>query len=174
MRSSETEPREAAAARHHRVLVIGYGNPLRGDDGLGRVIAERVAETARPDAIDVIVAHQLTPELAEPISRARLVIFVDAATDVPAGRVKVAPMVVTADDAAAPGCFAHHCGPGQLLAAARRLYGREPEAWSLVVGGQRWDYAVGLSPAVERGVPRLLRYIEMLIAARLTAEPSHA
>lgn len=169
MRSRETEEKDQTT---RRVLVIGYGNPLRGDDGLGRVIGERIAETARPEAIDVIVAHQLTPELAEPVSRADLVIFVDAAVDVPAGRIKVVPVI--ADAMEAPGTLAHHCGPAQLLAAAQHLYGHGPEAWAISVGGARWDYAESLSPAVERLVPRLLHYIELLIAVRFRAEAGHA
>jgi hydrogenase maturation protease len=169
MRSRETD--ESCEATR-RVLVIGYGNPVRGDDGLGQVIAERVAETARPEAIGVIVAHQLTPELVDPISRSDLVIFVDAAVDVPAGRIKVVPII--ADAVEAPGALGHHCCPAQLLAAAKRLYAHSPEAWAIVVGGERWDYAESLSPAVEHLVPRLLHYIELLIAVRLPAEAGHA
>ena len=169
MRSRETD--ESCEATR-RVLVIGYGNPLRGDDGLGQVIAARIAETARPEAIGVVVAHQLTPELAEPISRSDLVIFVDAAVDVPAGQIKVVPII--ADAREAPGTLGHHCGPSQLIAAAQDLYGHSPEAWAIVVGGASWDYAESLSPAVEHLVPRVLHYIELLIAVRLPAEAGHA
>ena len=169
MRSRETDQTPETT---RRVLVIGYGNPLRGDDGLGQVIAARIAETARPEAIGVIVAHQLTPELAEPISRSDLVIFVDAAVNLPAGRIKVVPVLPDALDA--PATLGHHCGPAQLLAAAQRVYGHGPEAWAIVVGGASWDYAESLSPAVERLVPRLLHYIELLIAVRFRAEAGHA
>lgn len=61
------------------VLILAYGNPLRRDDGVGWVIGERLAEMLREDVADVRVLHQLTPELAEPISRAGAVIFIDAA-----------------------------------------------------------------------------------------------
>ena len=169
MRSRETDD---TCEQIRRVLVIGYGNPLRSDDGLGQVIAERVAESARSEAINVIVAHQLTPELAEPISRATLVIFVDAAADMPAGRIKVAPVVADAHGAA--GSLGHHCDPPRLLATAEKLYGRAPEAWAIFVGGASWDLAESLSPAVERLVPRLLHDVELLIAVRLPAETSHA
>jgi hydrogenase maturation protease len=159
-----------------RVLVIGYGNPLRGDDGLGRVIAARVAESARPQGIEVVVAHQLTPELAESISRADLVIFVDAAADLPPGQIRILPVV--ADTPCGHGSFAHHCTPNQLLTAAQALYAHRPEAWAITVGGECWDYSETLSPAVERLVPRLLHYIDLLVAVRLPApaesEATHA
>jgi hydrogenase maturation protease len=58
-------------------LIIGYGNPLRGDDGLGWQVAGELAKCV--DAlISAVAVQQLTPELAEPVSDADLVIFVDA------------------------------------------------------------------------------------------------
>ena len=59
-------------------LVIGYGNTLRGDDGIGPAVAEAVAALGLP-GVRVIVAHQLTPELAADLADAQLVVFVDAA-----------------------------------------------------------------------------------------------
>jgi len=47
-----------------RVLVIGYGNTLRGDDGLGQRAAEALAQRALPDGVEVLSCHQLTIELA--------------------------------------------------------------------------------------------------------------
>ena len=169
MRSRATDPEDERVCR---VLLIGYGNPLRGDDGLGRVIAERVAESARPEGIDVVVAHQLTPELAEPISRADLVIFVDAAVDVPPGQVRIVPIVADARRERAG--LIHHCTPERLLTAAQELYARRPEAWAIAVGGACWDYRDTLSPAIERLVPRLIHYVELLIAVRLAKELGRA
>ena len=63
------------------MLIIGYGNPLRGDDGVGWRVAE-AAGTALPEgAATVLAVHQLTPELSAPISRAGRVVFVDAAAE---------------------------------------------------------------------------------------------
>jgi hypothetical protein len=54
------------------------------------------------------------------------------------------------------------------------LFGPAPEAWAIIVGGSRWELGASLSPAVDRLVPRLLHYIELLIAVRLPAEAGHA
>jgi hydrogenase maturation protease len=169
MKPRETEP---SRVEPRRVLVIGYGNPLRGDDALGRVIAEHMLGSPRPEGIDVIVTHQLTPELAEPISRADLVIFADAAVGLPPGRMRIVPIV---SETAATQSFAHHCGPERLLAAAQRLYGHRPEAWSISVGGAKWDLGARLSREVEMIVPALMHHIELLIAARVAhREAEHA
>jgi Ni,Fe-hydrogenase maturation factor len=62
------------------ILIIGYGNTLRGDDGAGQRVAEMVSEWGL-DEVRSLSVHQLTPELAEPISTAKLAIFVDAYPD---------------------------------------------------------------------------------------------
>ena len=61
-----------------RTLIIGYGNPLRGDDGVGWEVASRLAATIPEEAAHIMTVHQLTPELAESVSEAELVIFIDA------------------------------------------------------------------------------------------------
>ena len=65
-----------------RLLVIGYGNTLRGDDGVGPRAAEAIATLALP-GVRALVCPLLTPELAEAVSQAGVVIFVDAAVDAP-------------------------------------------------------------------------------------------
>src|SRR5262245_16832288 len=70
----ETGVRAAMA----EVMVLGYGNTLRRDDAVGPLVAEAVSRWGRPDVVALAVP-QLVPELAEPLSRARLAIFVDAA-----------------------------------------------------------------------------------------------
>jgi len=97
-------------------LIIGYGNPLRGDDGFGYRAAERI-----PDALAV---HQLTPELMEPISRADRVTFLDACCDGTPGEIRTRRIVPKKDGAA----FTHQSTPESLLAGALALYGRAPEA----------------------------------------------
>src|SRR5687767_15002380 len=76
------------AARPHqemnasKLLVIGYGNTLRRDDGVGPRVAETVGALRLP-GVRTLVCQQLSPEHAEPISQADAVVFVDAAVDAP-------------------------------------------------------------------------------------------
>jgi hydrogenase maturation protease len=60
------------------VVVIGYGNTLRGDDGAGPAVAQAIADRALP-GVRSLAVPQLTPELAEIVAEANLVVFVDAA-----------------------------------------------------------------------------------------------
>ena len=59
-------------------LLIGWGNGLRQDDGVGLLIAERVEGWSRP-RLEVLAIPQLTPELASRLAEAARVLFVDAA-----------------------------------------------------------------------------------------------
>jgi hydrogenase maturation protease len=60
-----------------KTLVIGYGNTLRGDDGVGSLVAEQVATWSLPDVRSHSI-HQLTPELAAEIAQAEQIFFIDA------------------------------------------------------------------------------------------------
>ena len=82
------------------VLVVGYGNPLRSDDGVGWRAAQLLATDPRLAGARVLARHQLVPELALDVSRAPLVVLVDAAADGDPGSVSlrwVRPCAVAPD-----------------------------------------------------------------------------
>jgi len=128
------------------LLVIGYGNTLRGDDGVGPRVAEAVARLALP-GVCARAFPLLTPELAEPISKAGVVIFVDAAVDAPRDvrMRKLAP-------AASSQVMAHAASPATLLALARDVFGRAPEAWWLTIPVEELGIGETLTPLAQRGV----------------------
>ena len=75
----------AAAGGRTRIVVAGYGNPLRGDDGAGWRVACAVREryAGRPD-VEVLAGQQPVPEWAPVLAGAGVAYLVDAAP-VPAG-----------------------------------------------------------------------------------------
>src|SRR5271169_1528567 len=52
-----------------RTLIIGYGNPLRSDDGFGWHAGRLLAQSLADQDAKIITCHQLTPELAETLSQ---------------------------------------------------------------------------------------------------------
>jgi hydrogenase maturation protease len=127
------------------ILIIGYGNALRGDDGVG----PRVAEALRgAPGVEAVAVHQLTPEWAEPISRAGLVVFIDAAAGGRAGEVRCIPLAATPGR---PG--SHETTPAGLLAMAADWFGRCSLAYMVTIGGESFAVGEGLSAAVEAAVP---------------------
>lgn len=97
-------------------LVIGIGNTLRCDDGFGWYAAQRLEELLPPGSAQVQVCHQLDPEFAETISKARLVIFIDASSKGTPGQLCVEEVVPGNEQW---GAFYHHLDPPGILACAR-------------------------------------------------------
>jgi hydrogenase maturation protease len=137
-----------------RLLIIGYGNTLRGDDGVGPKVAEAVEALSLP-GVRTLVCALLTPELAEPVSQVSAVVFVDAAVD--------APREVQMRRLAAAGSsqvMAHAASPATLLALARDVFGHAPEAWLLTIPVREFGVGEELSPLAQTGLKIALREIE--------------
>jgi len=145
-------------------LVIGYGNPLRADDGVGWVVAQRLRSELAGDRFEgdvvVLAEHQLTPELAEAIARARLVIFVDARVGDRPGRVGCRIVAQSGDGSQA---FSHEVDPSSLVQLARLLYGACPTSLVISVAGEDFGYGTNLSPVVEAAIPEVLRCIRAML-----------
>jgi len=128
------------------LLVIGYGNTLRQDDGAGPKVAEAMAALALP-GVRTLACHLLTPELAEEVSRARMVIFVDAAVDA-LREVQMRPLIA----AESSQIMAHAASPAALLAVARDVFGHAPDARWLTIPIQELGIGEELSPLAQRGL----------------------
>lgn len=137
-------------------LVIGYGNTLRGDDGVGPRVAEAVQQLALP-GVRALVCPLLTPELADPISRAHTVIFVDAAVDAPP-EVQLRPL--EPNDSSQ--LMAHAADPRTLLALARDVFGHTPQAWWLTIPAVTLDFREELSPRTQLGFVEAMAKIQTL------------
>lgn len=160
---------------HSARLVIGYGTPLRADDGLGWIVAQRLRESLNGDDpfgdVVVLAEHQLTPELAEPISRAQLVIFIDAREGDYPGRIECRVVTPSGDGAPA---FSHEVDPPSLVQMARLLYGASPTALVVSVDGAAFGYGTALSPAVQAAIPRVIRRIRELLTGGALAVTASA
>lgn len=132
-------------------LVIGWGNTLRSDDGVGVYAAQAIAQFG----IETLAVHQLTLELAEPISHAGTIIFIDACDDAAPGVISVR----RAEAQAGSSAFVHSVTPESLLAAARDLYGAQPDACLFTVGGADFGYGESLSPEVQAALSELITQV---------------
>jgi len=143
-------------------LVIGYGNWLRMDDGLGPWLAALPRAGWTP-----IAAHQLLPEHAEVIHRAEQVVFIDAEIGAKAGVVfaeRIAPCEET-DHTHALGAFTHNATPRLLLGVARDLYGASPPALLISVAGAEFGHGDGFSADVCARLPEITAQVDDLIDA---------
>jgi hydrogenase maturation protease len=175
-----------------RPLVIGYGNSLRRDDGIGWHVARRLDADPRASGIDVIAARQLTPELAYDLHRATRVVLVDAAVgssadaasatvgecvvgDCVVGDCVVGECVVGELDEGqeTAGPSSHHCTPLALAALARALYGSVAPITTVGVGICSLDQGESLTPRVAQGLPRIVDLV-LDLALNRPKESEHA
>ena len=135
-------------------LVIGYGNPGRGDDGLGPALADRLAAMRLP-GVEVLVDFQLKPEHALRLADSRRVIFADAAMNLSAP-FRLSPLA----PAETGDMTSHAMPPGVLLALARDLVGARPEAHVLAIGGEAFGQMHdGLSATARRNLDAALAHL---------------
>ena len=139
-----------------QLLVIGYGNELRRDDGVGTKVAAAVAEWKLP-RIEAIDCQQLTPELTEPISLAAHVVFVDAALDA-GGSIQIREIEPDQNSQV----MTHATNPRALLALAKQAFGRCPPATWLTIPIQDVDFGEELSPLARQGLEIAMEKIRLL------------
>jgi hydrogenase maturation protease len=120
-------------------LVIGIGNILRGDDGVGALLADQVCGCS---------VQQLTPELAEELAVLDKVLFIDAWV-APVGAAPVLARIVPI----AGSTGSHRLEPAQLLAISQALYGHTPEAFLLRVPATTFVHGTTLSPDLKATLP---------------------
>jgi hydrogenase maturation protease len=151
------------------VLVVGYGNTLRSDDGIGWHAAGLLAADPRLAGADVLACHQLVPELATDIRRASLVVLVDAAADGDPGTVSVRRVRPRSPR---PASWSHHLDPEALAGLAEALYGAVPPIALVRVAAGSFAEGDRLSKALERALPRVVEVVVGVVTcARPPAEP---
>lgn len=141
------------------LLVIGYGNTLRSDDGVGPKVAAAIAALSLA-GVQTLACDLLTPELADPIAGAAVVVFVDAAVDAPR-EVQLRPLA----PAASSQIMAHAADPRTMLALARDVFGHAPAAWWLTIPVESLGVGEELSALAQRGFERAVEEVKRLAAS---------
>jgi hydrogenase maturation protease len=115
------------------VLVIGYGNPAREDDGLGPALIERL-EKMGMDGVALDADYQLTVEDAANIADYDVVVFVDAAVkgNDPYEFYPLTPKQLSAFST-------HSVGPEEVLGLACDLFYAKTEAYMLAIRGYSFE-----------------------------------
>jgi len=122
-----------------KILVYGFGNPGRQDDGLGPAIIEKL-EDEKIAGVDTDCNYQLNIEDAYSIAENDIVVFVDASLDAdePFSFSKIEPSAEIT-------FTTHSMSPQSVLALCAELYDRKLDAYVLGIRGYEWDFEVGLT-----------------------------
>ncbi len=148
-----------------RVLVIGYGNTLRGDDAAGVRAAERIS-ALYPEAACRCV-HQLSPEIAADLAEADEVFFLDAS--VIAAEVQ-AHLLTEAEEEAMPESItvdgrSHFVTPAGLVRLCKVLYERCPIVWIVGIPASELDFREELSERTSEAVDLCVEVVGRLLMA---------
>jgi hydrogenase maturation protease len=144
--------------RPRSILVIGYGNDLRGDDAAGPCAAAEISDWKLP-WLQVLVVHQLVPELADPLAAADCAIFLDAHAAPAVSGLLVQRLQPTASSSG----LDHTTDPQGLLALARTAFGRAPEAWWITIPAVDFSFGAPLSPLARGGIAEALDRVRLLV-----------
>ncbi len=155
-----------------RMLIAGFGNVFRRDDGVGPAVvnALRVRLGRAPlgplddgfddlgHTVDTVVLHQLVPELVETIKDYSLLIFVDAHV----GNLPEDIRVEMLDATYTQPFVSHQIHPSTVLALAQQMYGYAPRAVLLSIRGYDFDFGEGLSAQTAALVSPAVAHIQAL------------
>lgn len=125
-----------------KCLIIGCGNTLRGDDGLGPNIAEGLKDVVESDGVDVriMALPQLDVILAPEMCEADIVIFVDARADDNEALVKIERIEPVAGSATLQHT-SHTVSMPVLLRIALDWYGTAPLCYAVMP--KAYDFSIG-------------------------------
>jgi hydrogenase maturation protease len=147
------------------ILVLGYGNPGRMDDGLGPAFAESV-EKLGISGVTVEANYQLTVEDAAVISEHQVVLFVDSSMEGPGPFTleRIRPRAATSFST-------HSLTPPALLELARELFGSEAEGYVLGIRGYEFDgFGEGLSRQAESNLEAALNFLVPALGRAIQGE----
>lgn len=147
-----------------RVLIYGYGNPGRQDDGLGNAMAEKVQAWINEHNLDCMNTdnnYQLNIEDAEKISEWEVVVFVDATKDESIHEFTFRP--VEPSDAKVEFTM-HAVSPSYVLHLSEKLFNKKPETYVLAIRGFEWDMKEGLTDNATLNLEQAFQYLTRKLA----------
>ena len=140
------------------ILLIGYGNPGRLDDGLGPKLSEEINKLNLPD-VTVDSNYQLTVEDAAAVAEHDIVIFADACVDSkdPFYFKKIIPK----EDMS---FTTHSITPENVLAISHNLFGAETKGYLLGIKGYKFnEFGSQLSEGAKNNLNLALEYLKDLM-----------
>jgi hydrogenase maturation protease len=142
-----------------KILVVGYGNSLRSDDGAAHVVTSRLQQQELSQ-VQVLSVQQLTPELAETLSQVQLAIFVDVYMSDGDTQLRVESLPSQEQlESEARWKWIHQATPRSLLALTKQVYGVSPEAWWVLIPAVNLDLGETPSAIAQSGIDAATEYI---------------
>lgn len=145
----------------NKLLIFGYGNPGRGDDALGSLLAQHI-ELLKAQRqwhhVDVLTAYQLQIENAMDIAEYRMTLFIDAHSTC-SNPYHFSRCQPESDHS----YTTHTLTPDALLSVYCRAYKKDPPpCYLLSIHGESFELGQSLSKIASKNLNRAITFVEQL------------
>ena len=144
-----------------QILIYGYGNPGRQDDGLGVALVEKLEAWVRGEqliGIEFDSNYQLKIEDAAAIAQKDLVIFADASEE------DLEDFCLSKVDGSTKVTFTtHSASPGYIVELCKELFQQEPLVYLLHIKGYEWAFQAGLSERAQDNLDQALAFMKTIL-----------
>lgn len=141
-----------------KILIIGIGNTLRSDDGIGKYICDCIEKINVPN-VHCTTAYQLETNLLEEFIQYDTVIIADAAVS-----GKPVSFINAATLEHQPVSSSHHADAASMVVLAKQLYQKDIEIFLCAVRGNNFEMGEQLSTIAvhhaDDAVNTILNYIK--------------
>lgn len=156
---------------HEKILILGIGNYLMGDEGIGVHAAQALSQETWPDYVQVMDGGTGGFHLLRYFEENQYVILIDATLDGnPPGTIRLIKPKFAKDFP--PAMSTHDIGLKDMVSALQ-LLGRMPEIDLLVVSIESiQQQGIELTPGLAAVVPGLVEKVKDLLKTRISTSPS--
>lgn len=135
-------------------LVLAYGNPVRGDDGIGFAAAEYLRASGL-DGVTVDTDYQLSIEDALNVAEHDFTVFIDAALE---GEEPYTFEEI--EERETPAVFTHSLEPSRLMGLANNLFGNRRVGYQLGIRGYEFTmFTEGLTEKAKDNLNKAMEFI---------------
>lgn len=145
------------------LLIIGYGNPLREDDGIGWHLAGWLAETLLDSTIQIIQSHQLFPEYADNLSNTQKALFIDCKHGSSVGQIAFREINTSAIQSEK--ATFHHMSIEGILNMTQSLFQHMPKAYVFSVESDQFSHSDTFSASLKNKLHTIQETLTQRISA---------
>lgn len=144
-----------------KILVYGYGNPGRQDDGLGVLLSEQIEKWALNNKLECIHTdsnYQLNIEDAAQIADVDLVVFADASQE------NIRDFLFSALEPSPGVDFSmHSVSPAFILNLCNEVYHSHPAAYLLHIKGYEWEFMKEVTPEANINLEKATAFLKKFL-----------
>jgi len=139
--------------------IVGIGNTLRGDDAVGKYVAEAIGKNNLP-GITIIITQQLDIGLAEDLSKFGTVIFIDASLN--EKTFSFEPLELQDHTSQS---ISHHINADLLVRLTQQLFSTPTQFYICAIGASNFEMGNAISASTKANADAAIIVLTSWLAA---------